>query len=312
MNTAQMAVGRWPSILGRFGVNAEFLQGKHTSCPHCGGKDRFRFANTQGRGEFFCNQCAPSGGDGFDLVQKVMGWDFKQASKEIEKLIPNVKPMPVPPKQSIEDKRKKLNNMRKRVRSITESPDVVSYLNNRGISNETIDAIMPTLGCIRGFEYWSNGKAKRFDSMIGKVQKCGKPITYHVTYCHEGSKAPVSVARKIMPTIDKFSHGVVQIFDHSHELGVAEGIETAISCYEVFGIPTWAALTAKSLENFVIPAGVTKLYVFGDNDAGQMTGQRSARKLVERAKFQGLEVVECIPTVSGFDWNDVLLSEKGK
>lgn len=165
-------------------------------------------------------------------------------------------------------------------------------------------------GCINGLEYWQGKRvASRFDAMVSKVTKFHKPITYHITYTENGVKANVANARKIMPTVEKFDHGVVELFDHSHELGIAEGIETAMSCYQLFKIPTWASLNAKSLENFVPPAGVTKVYIFGDNDSGSMTGQRSSELLCQRLKFQGFEVVKSIPTESGADWNDMLMKE---
>ena len=50
-------------------------------CPTCGGKDRFRFDDEDGRGTWFCNQCTPQAGDGFALVQNVRGCDFPEAMR---------------------------------------------------------------------------------------------------------------------------------------------------------------------------------------------------------------------------------------
>ena len=49
-NAAELASGRWHGILTALGVPQEFLTGKHGPCPICGGKDRFRFDNKNGRG----------------------------------------------------------------------------------------------------------------------------------------------------------------------------------------------------------------------------------------------------------------------
>ncbi|NYY79755.1 hypothetical protein DMH17_06695 [Raoultella planticola] len=38
----------------------------------CGGADRFRFDDKEGRGTWFCNQCGA--GDGLKLVEKVFAY----------------------------------------------------------------------------------------------------------------------------------------------------------------------------------------------------------------------------------------------
>ncbi|MGL4858231.1 MAG: primase-helicase zinc-binding domain-containing protein, partial [Enterobacteriaceae bacterium] len=65
---ADKATGNWETILERLGITVPH-GGKHGPCPACGGKDRFRFDNKEGRGEHYCNQC--EAGDGLSLVQKV-------------------------------------------------------------------------------------------------------------------------------------------------------------------------------------------------------------------------------------------------
>ncbi len=49
------ARGHWAKILPALGVN--ILKNRHQPCPVCGGKDRFRFDDQEGRGTWFCNQC---------------------------------------------------------------------------------------------------------------------------------------------------------------------------------------------------------------------------------------------------------------
>ena len=51
-------------------LGIEIGTGKHTSCPACGGKDRFRFDDKQGDGTFYCNQCGA--GNGFQLIMNVL------------------------------------------------------------------------------------------------------------------------------------------------------------------------------------------------------------------------------------------------
>ena len=63
------AAGKWQQILLRNGITGDVLDGKHHPCPGCGGKDRMRFDNKEGRGTFFCNGGgSPAAGDGFEAL----------------------------------------------------------------------------------------------------------------------------------------------------------------------------------------------------------------------------------------------------
>src|SRR5690554_5454604 len=64
--TRELALGKWPGILSRLGVDESFLLNRHGPCPNCGGKDRYRFSDQEGTGSYYCSQCGP--GDGFDLL----------------------------------------------------------------------------------------------------------------------------------------------------------------------------------------------------------------------------------------------------
>src|SRR3974390_2883119 len=69
--------GRWKGVLESLGVPSQFLTGKHSPCPMCGGKDRFRFLNTNGDGTYICNGCG--NGNGFSLVMRWKDVDFLDA-----------------------------------------------------------------------------------------------------------------------------------------------------------------------------------------------------------------------------------------
>jgi len=51
-------------------------------------------------------------------------------------------------------------------------------------------------------------------------------------------------------------------------LGLAEGIESALSAMQLFGIPCWATLGNERFGLVSIPESVRKLFLFIDNDAG--------------------------------------------
>ena len=73
------AVGKWQSIFSSLGI--EVGNGRHCPCPVCGGKDRFRFDNKDGRGTYICNQCGS--GDGLELIKNYYHCDAKEASSKV-------------------------------------------------------------------------------------------------------------------------------------------------------------------------------------------------------------------------------------
>ena len=73
------AVGKWQSIFSSLGIDVG--NGKHCPCPVCGGKDRFRFDNKDGRGTYICNQCGS--GDGLELIKNYYHCDAKEASSKV-------------------------------------------------------------------------------------------------------------------------------------------------------------------------------------------------------------------------------------
>lgn len=82
---AKEARGRWPSILSGLGVDSDLLTDRHSKCPGCGGKDRFRFDDREGTGSWICSQGGGGivSGDGFDLLGHVHGWEKGRCLREV-------------------------------------------------------------------------------------------------------------------------------------------------------------------------------------------------------------------------------------
>ncbi|EBD5299986.1 toprim domain-containing protein [Salmonella enterica] len=87
--TVKQACGHWPRILPALGVKV--IKNRHQSCPVCGGSDRFRFDDKEGRGTWFCNQCGA--GDGLKLVEKVFGVTPSEAAGKINAVTGNLPPV---------------------------------------------------------------------------------------------------------------------------------------------------------------------------------------------------------------------------
>ncbi|HIC5631257.1 TPA: primase-helicase zinc-binding domain-containing protein [Salmonella enterica subsp. enterica serovar Thompson] len=87
--TVKQACGHWPRILPALGVKV--IKNRHQSCPVCGGSDRFRFDDKEGRGTWFCNQCGA--GDGLKLVEKVFGVQPSEAAQKVNAVTGNLSPV---------------------------------------------------------------------------------------------------------------------------------------------------------------------------------------------------------------------------
>ncbi|EAB3378470.1 DNA primase [Salmonella enterica subsp. enterica serovar Stanley] len=87
--TVKQACGHWPRILPALGVKV--IKNRHQSCPVCGGSDRFRFDDKEGRGTWFCNHCGA--GDGLKLVEKVFGVTPSEAAGKVNAVTGNLPPV---------------------------------------------------------------------------------------------------------------------------------------------------------------------------------------------------------------------------
>jgi hypothetical protein len=95
--------------------------------------------------------------------------------------------------------------------------------------------------------------------------------------------------------------GAVRLGGMAPRLGLAEGIETALSASILFGLPCWATLGTERFPLVELPPQVTELVLFLDNDPG---GRRA--EALARETFAQLTVEARYPKRAGDDWNDVL------
>ena len=99
--------------------------------------------------------------------------------------------------------------------------------------------------------------------------------------------------------------GAVQLYRPGPLLGLAEGVETAMSAAFLLGIPVWAALGSERLHQIIIPGVVERLVLLPDNDrAGHVAVERAAQAYAGRPFVLDLEW----PWFGLNDWNDVLRS----
>jgi hypothetical protein len=85
-------------------------------------------------------------------------------------------------------------------------------------------------------------------------------------------------------------------------LGIAEGIETALSLAHLFR-PVWSTIDAGQMARFPVLAGVDALTIAADNDDA---GNRAAAECFGRWRDAGREVTIVRPEQTGADINDVI------
>ncbi len=74
---------RWPAILSLLSIPVP-AHHRHGPCPVCGGQDRFRMDDREGRGTWYCNRCGA--GDGLDLVVRVHRCSLAEAARRVASL----------------------------------------------------------------------------------------------------------------------------------------------------------------------------------------------------------------------------------
>lgn len=144
-------------------------------------------------------------------------------------------------------------------------------------------------------------------AMLAKVSDpSGKGIQIHKTLLDSmGNKLGRRMLRAPLP------HGsAIRLYEPIRGvLGIAEGIETAISAAIIHNCPVWALINANNLEKWMPPEGVEHVIIFADNDLS-FTGQAAAYSLAKRL-IQKFHVDVKLPSTPGWDWNDVQ-SERDK
>ncbi len=142
----------------------------------------------------------------------------------------------------------------------------------------------------------------RFPALVaGVTNGDGKFIAIHRTYLKLDGRNKAAVSAPKM-ALSSLQDGAVRLGRAGKVLGLAEGIETALSAQQLFELPVWAVLGSR-FDRVAIPAGVIEVQIFADNGA---PGQEAAAKARDTLTKAGKRVAIRRPPEGVGDWNNAL------
>lgn len=307
--TRHAARGKWRGILLQLGLSGEYLSGKHGPCPICNdGQDRYRFDNKEQKGTWICSVCGS--GDGLDLVQKVWGLSFVEACARVDPIVGNVKDDPAQ-RPALTDEQIKANILNLWRDTVEIKPGDLAH--RYFVSRHIDEMIYPR--ALRFASAARDGEGGVRPCIIARVADVeDKGVTLHRTFLRADglAKAEMQSPRKLMP--GELPEGAcirLSNWTGSGAIGIAEGIETAMSASAMHDLPVWAAINAGNLAKWIPPEGAEEVVIFGDNDQ-KFAGQAAAYALARRLASKGLPVSVQIPTVPGTDWADEWMATRRK
>lgn len=147
------------------------------------------------------------------------------------------------------------------------------YLLSRGIKT------LPKKGVrFSNLEYESETK-KQSSAIVSVMTDDRMKISYmHKTFLTNGEKTAGINAKKLYTANGLSKHecsscgsqtldtAAVRLFNCGRILGIAEGLETALSTTQIYDVPTWMLGNATYLKTFVAPPHVDHLVIYADND----------------------------------------------
>lgn len=185
------------------------------------------------------------------------------------------------------------------------APVAVSYLQARCCALPPLDGDLRFHPALRHPPTGYTGPA-----LVGLVTDAAtrQPLTWHRTWiAADGTKAQIEPARMLLGGYRK-AGGVIRLWPDEGVtlgLGVAEGIETALSLAHAFA-PVWAAIDAGNLGTLPVLPGIESLLIAADHDPA---GIKAARQCAERWAAQGREVGLVLPPEAKTDLNDLARRE---
>ena len=103
-------------------------------------------------------------------------------------------------------------------------------------------------------------------AMIAAVRDEAGLVAVHRTFLAPGGHG-LATRQPSRAALGLLGSGLVRLAPASDLLGLAEGIETALSASALFGVPCWATLGTERFQRITLPASIRRIILFLDNDA---------------------------------------------
>ncbi|MEG7511368.1 primase-helicase zinc-binding domain-containing protein [Serratia sp. IR-2025] len=272
--------------------------GRAQPCPVCGGKDRFRFDNLQGRGTWFCNQCGS--GDGLNLVEKALAVTAKEAAVKVAGVLGEPSGNTLlehNPQQEQQDKALARNNAAQQARQLLASARQQAgnaYLTAKGWPDTDALTLQGPSLRVGGITYQSG------DLLVPLTDSTGDVVNVQLI---NAAGVKRTLAGGQVKNTCHFLPG-----QDNAVIWLTEGYATGLTVHQLTGESVCVALSANNLPAMAQQLRThypdALLLLAADNDENG-TGQARA---AEAAQLSGGK--PALPSETG-DWNDVY-QQQGK
>ncbi|MDU4661279.1 MAG: primase-like DNA-binding domain-containing protein [Enterobacter hormaechei] len=293
--TVKQACGHWPRILPALGVKV--IKNRHQACPVCGGYDRFRFDDKEGRGTWFCNQCGA--GDGLKLVEKVFGMTASEAAGKVDAVTGNLPPVApeviATAEAETEADRKAAAALAVRLMENTRPASGNAYLTRKGFP----DRECPVLSVM----HKTGGVTFRAgDVVVPLYDDTGALINLQLI-SSDGLKRTLKGGQ-----VKGACHVIEGQKQAGKRLWIAEGYATALTVHHLTGETVMVALSSVNLLSLASLARqkspACQIVLAADRD---LNGDGQSKATAAAGACEG---IVALPPVFG-DWNDAFM-QKGE
>lgn len=288
MKTSEAIKGKEDLVLSKYGLY--LTNNRHIDCGICGSKKSLRINIYKDNVSYIC-KCGS--GSLIKYLQESTGADFRTIAKEIDDIVGNTHER---------EGKKPVNGIAgdvvKKYKSLSGLRGTMGqeYLQGRGIFK------LPS----GGVKYNSDEDGLQSLYAIASDENC-KPVYLHRTLLNGSNKADVEVGKKMLTLNESGGSVSIKLFPVQSTLGIAEGIETALSAVQIYKCAAWATLNTSLMKRFKAPMGVDHLMIFADNDRNG-AGHAAAFECAHRNVMSNNDVKRVTvrwPAEVG-DFNDVL------
>lgn len=286
-------LGGWQTVLSNYGCQLPSGR-KHGPCPVCGGKDRFRFDDKNGRGTWFCSQCEPSSGGGLLLLSRFIGKSVMETAKELigDDVVKTIAPKRVHVVNHDEVRAKNIEQARIGAKSLMASAVAGghAYMDKKGLHGEYL---------VNGEAIYSKqGVIPKGDLLLVPVYKKGELVNVQ-KITKDGEKRPL---------FGGDMQGVQHIINGKEKnIAVVEGYATGVTVNKLTAFKTYVAFNTGNLEAAVKQVKLdhpdANIIVFGDHDEIDETHNRRPGEYYASKAADPFAAKVALPPELG-DWDD--------